>query len=143
MLLKLMVFLGNDRSDSIAKIEAKTDSSNTEVSVLISESGYAELVFPYDKKQSWSYLGWALDELGVDVEDRDPVEGSYFIKVNPKKGLFAKLLGSVDNKNTFQLVVREVGVSQTSVIFSDLSEENEDDTMNYSAELFNNIASKF
>jgi len=143
MLLKLMVFLGNDRSDSIAKIEAKTDSSNTEVSVLISESGYATLVFPYDKKQSWSYLGWALDELGVDVEDRDPVEGSYFIKVNPKKGLFAKLLGSVDNKNTFQLVVREVGVSQTSVIFSDLSEENEDDTMNYSAELFNNIASKF
>ena len=33
------------------------------VSVIKSESGYATLVFQYNKKQAWGYLGWALDEL--------------------------------------------------------------------------------
>ena len=61
-----------------------------------SESGYATLIFPYDKKQSWSYLGWALDELGVDVDDRDLIEGSYFIKANPKKGFFSKILSTAN-----------------------------------------------
>ncbi len=143
MLLKLMVFLGNDREDSINKIESKTVTTKTIASVLIADSGYATLVFPYNKKQSWSYLGWALDELGVVVDDRDSIQGSYFIKVNPNKGLFSKLLGSVDKLKTYQLIVREVSDSQTNVIFTDLSEENENDTISYSVELFNNIASKF
>ena len=37
-------------------------------------------------------LGWALDESGVDIEDRDSLEGSYFINVTPNKGFFSKLL---------------------------------------------------
>jgi hypothetical protein len=41
------------------------------------------------------------------------------------------------------LIVKEGENSQTRVIFVDLSEENEDDTISYSIELFNNIASKF
>ena len=143
MLLRLMVFLGNDRAGAINKIESNTVTEDTIASIIISESGYATLIFPYDKKQSWSYLGWALDELGVDVDDRDSLEGSYFIKANPKKGLFSKILGAIDKQKTYQLIVKEGENSQTRVIFVDLSEENEDDTISYSIELFNNIASKF
>ena len=143
MLLKFMVFLGNDQVEAISKIQSNVASDESIASVIISESGYATLIFPYNKKQSWSYLGWALDELGIDVDDRDSLEGSYFIKANIKKGLFSKMLGSIDKQKTYQLIVKESADSQTSVIFVDLSEENEDDTRDYSIELFNNIASKF
>jgi outer membrane protein assembly factor BamC len=143
MLLRLMVFLGNDRVEAISKIQSNTSLDNTTVEVVVSESGYATLAFPYNKKQAWSYLGWALDELGVDVDDRDAIEGSFLIKVNPNKGFFSKLLGSMDKDTTYQLIIKEVGVSQSTVIFVDLSEENEQDIINYSIELFNQIASKF
>ena len=143
MLLKFMVFLGNDQVEAISKIQSNVASDESIASVIISESGYATLIFPYNKKQSWSYLGWALDELDIDVDDRDSLEGSYFIKANIKKGLFSKMLGSIDKQKTYQLIVKESADSQTSVIFVDLSEENEDDTKDYSIELFSNITSKF
>ena len=142
MLLKLMVFLGNDRSESIAKIQSNLVSSESVASVFNSDSGYATLVLPYDKKQSWKLLGWALDELSIDVDDRDSVEGSYLIKVVPKKGFLSKLLSTV-SEQTFQLVLKEVGNSQTHVIFVDLSEENDQAIISFSSELFNNIAEKF
>ena len=143
MLLKLMVFLGNDRAEAINKIQASIVPQAPTASVIFSESGYATLVFPYDKKQSWSYLGWALDELGVDVEDRDSLEGSYLIKVNPSKGFFSKILSSANKQDSYQLIIKEIGDSQTRVIFVDLAEENNQDIISYSAELFNTIASKF
>ena len=143
MLLKLMVFLGSDRDEAINNIQSNIDSNQKTVSVITSESGYAMLVFPYNKKQSWNYLGWSLDELDIEVDDRDSLEGSYLIKVNPSKGFFTKMLGSIDKKNVYQLIIKEVGELQTHVIFVDLTEENDLDTINYSAELFNKIATKF
>ena len=49
----------------------------------------------------------------------------------------------MDKDTTYQLIIKEVGASQSTVIFVDLSEENEQDIINYSIELFNQIASKF
>ena len=80
MLLNLMVFLGSERSESINKILSSNQKIESTVSVIKSENGYATLLFPYNKKQTWGYLGWALDELDVDIEDRDAIDGSYFIK---------------------------------------------------------------
>jgi outer membrane protein assembly factor BamC len=142
MLLKLMVFLGSDRVEAISKIQSNVDSNESIVSVITSESGYSTLVFPYNKKQTWSYLGWALDELSINVEDRDSLEGSYLITVAPNQGLLSKLLSTVSDKS-YQLIIKEVGELQTYVIFVDLSEENDKDIINYSDELFNTIASKF
>jgi len=142
MLLKLMVFLGDDRADSITKIQSNNVLSKSVASVFNSDSGYATLVLPYNKKQSWKLLGWALDELSIDLEDRDSLEGSYLIKVIPKKGFISKLLSSV-TEQTYQLVLKEVGSSQTHVIFVDLSEDNDQDIISYSSELFNNIVEKF
>ena len=142
MLLKLMVFLGDDSAESITKIQSNQDSNETIAEVFTSESGYATLVLPYDKKQSWKLLGWALDELNIEVEDRDSLEGSYLIKINPDRGFLTKLLSAV-SEQSYQLILKDIGDSQTHVIFVDLSEENDQDVISYSAELFNTIASKF
>ena len=143
MLLKLMVFLGNDRSDAVSKIQSNTNENSVDVVVELSETGYAALMFPFDKKESWKLLGWALDELSIDIEDRDQIEGSYFINETPNKGFFSKLLSVASVTKTYQLILKEDINSQSRVIFVDLSEENDEKTMSYSAELFDQIASKF
>ena len=143
MLLNLMVFLGSDRSEAINKIQLSNDKVESPVSVVKSESGYATLVFQYNKKQAWSYLGWALDELDVDIEDRDVINGSYFINITKDKGFFSKLLSTVSPAQTYQLVVKQLDESNSQVIFVDLSEENEQDTIDYSFDFFNELATKF
>jgi len=143
MLLNLMVFLGSDRSEAINKIQTSSDKIESPVLVIKSESGYATLVFPYNQKQAWSYLGWALDELDVDIEDRDIIDGSYYINVVADKGFFSKLLSTVSLTQTYQLVVKQLDESRSQVIFVDLSEENEQDTIDYSFDFFNKVATKF
>ena len=143
MLLKFMVFLGSDRSEAVSKIQASNEKRESPVSVIKSANGYATLVFPYNKKQAWSYLGWALDELYVDIEDRDVIEGSYFINVTPEQGFLSKILSTIASTQTYQLVLRQLDDAHTQVIFVDLSEENEQDVIDYSFDLFNGLAAKF
>ena len=143
MLLKLMVFLGNDKSDAISKIQSNNNESTVNISVVLSETGYATLLFPFDKNESWKLLGWALDELNIDIDDRDQIEGSYFINVTPNKGFFSKLLATVSITKTYQLILKEDANSQTKVIFVDFEEEGDEKTISYSVELFEQIASKF
>ena len=143
MLLNLMVFLGSDRSEAVNKIQNSNEKIESPVLVIKSDSGYATLVFPYDKKQAWSYLGWALDELDVDIEDRDAIDGTYYINVVKGKGFFSKLLSTVSSTQTYQLVVKQLDESRSQVIFVDLSEENEQDTIDYSFDFFNELATKF
>ena len=143
MLLTLMVFLGSDRAEAIDKIQSNAASNESNALVETAENGYASLIYPYDKDQSWSYLGWALDELNIDIDDRDPIAGSYFINVKPYTGYFSKLLNTANATKTYQLIIKEADELSTYVYFVDLSEENDDDTLAYSFELFNQIASKF
>ncbi|MDA9802113.1 outer membrane protein assembly factor BamC [Candidatus Pseudothioglobus singularis] len=143
MLLQLMLFLGNDRDDSISKIQSNSKEKKVAATVELSETGYATLIFPFDKNESWKLLGWALDELSIDIDDRDPLEGSYFINVTPNKGFFSKLLATASITKTYQLILKEDTNAQTKVIFVDLSEEDDEKTISYSAELFDQIASKF
>ena len=143
MLLQLMLFLGESKSEAINKINENKKLLNPIVEVNTSENGFAKLIFPYDKEQSWRYLGWALDELGVVVEDRDSFEGSYFINVEPDKGFFSKLMSSVGSVKTYQIFVKQTQNLRSEVYFIDLSEENEKETIEYSFELFNNIKMKF
>ena len=143
MLLKFMVFLGSDRSEAVSKIQASNEKRESPVSVIKSANGYATLVFPYNKKQAWSYLGWALDELYVDIEDRDVIEGSYYINVTPEQGFLSKILSTIASTQTYQLVLRQLDDAHTQVIFVDLSEENEQDVIDYSFDFFNELAAKF
>ena len=143
MLLTFMVFLGSERSEAISNIQSNKTIDDANVSVETTASVYASLLFPHDKKKTWNYLGWALDELNIDIDDRDSSVGSYFIKVTPDKGFFTKLLNTASSTKTYQLIVKEVDEVSTYVYFVDLSEENEKDSITYSFELFNQIALKF
>ena len=51
--LQLMVFLGNDMGDSISKIQSNAEEKKTAVSVVLSDTGYASLVFPFDKNADY------------------------------------------------------------------------------------------
>ena len=78
----------------------------------------------------------------MDIEDRDAIDGSYFINITKDKGLFSKLLSTVSPSQTYQLIVKQLDESYSQVIFVDLSEENEQDTIDYSFDFFNELAAK-
>ena len=143
MLLTLMVFLGADKSEAINKIQNNNLIENLSVEVIKSEKGYAALVFPFNKNQTWRYLGWALDELEVDIEDRDSTDGSYFIKVSPERGYFSKLINTIGSVKSFQLYVKQIDNLRSEVYFVDLSQENTPDIIEYSFDFFNKISNKF
>ena len=143
MLLKLMIFLGADKTEAITKIQDHSEVKDSYVETVKLENGFVSLVFPYDKKKTWKLLGWSLDELGVDVEDRDSSGGSFFIKVSPNKSFFSKLIDTTGSVKSYQLYIKQINNSRSEVFFVDLSEKNDSDTLSYSIELFNQIASKF
>ena len=142
MLLTLMVYLGSDKDDAIKQIE-NIQEEESPVYVLEADNKYATLVFPYSKKKTWNLLGWSLDELNIDIEDRDPIEGSYYIKSSANKGFFSNLLSSAALVSTYKLTLKDKGLNQTEINFIDLNEEYDQKTISYSFEFFNDIASKF
>ena len=143
MLLRLMIFLGSDRSEAIEKIINSLEVDKPQVTVNKAENGYAELIFPFNQRQTWGYLGWALDELDVDIEDLDVTEGSYYVNIVTNKGLFARLIPSSIQSKTYQLFVKELDKANSIVVFNDLSEENKQGTIDFSFDFFNEIAAKF
>ena len=143
MLLNLMVFLGSSKSSSVDKIKSSDEIDDLKVELVTLENDYPILIFPFKRDESWKYIGWALDELGVDVEDRDIIDGSFFIKVEPDRGFFTKLINTVGSVKTYQLIVKERNNAQTELMFIDISEENSNDTRKFSVELFTKIAEKF
>jgi len=143
MLLTLMVFLGESKSEAIKKIVENEEVNKPTFEVVQADSGYASIMFPYDKSQTWRYLGWALDELGIEIEDRDSYEGSYFIKVEPDRGFFSKLINTVGSVKTYQLLIRQNQDLSSQVYFINLTEEDQEQALEYSFELFNSIQSKF
>jgi outer membrane protein assembly factor BamC len=49
----------------------------------------------------------------------------------------------VKSTKTYQLYVKQIDESHSEVIFVDLSNENDEDTLSFSFEFFNKLAAKF
>ena len=143
MLLKLMVFLGSDSQEAIDKIQSNESIDIGSPILTQSDLGLAELSLPIDKKEAWRFVGWALDELNIDVSDRDELSGAFYFKVTPDRGFFSKLINTVSSIKTYQLVLREESSAMTNVIFVDLKEENDSEAIEYSRELLEQISLKF
>ena len=143
MLLKLMIFLGADKTEAITNIQDQREVEDSYIETVELENGFVSLVFPYDREKTWKLLGWSLDELAVEVEDRDSSGGSFFIKVSPNKSFFSKLIDTIGSVKSYQLYIKQINNSRSEVFFIDLSEENDKDALSYNIELFNQIASKF
>jgi outer membrane protein assembly factor BamC len=94
---------------------------------------------------TWSNMGWALDQLDIDIEDTDIKEGSFYIKVvrTQDRGILSRIFGDSAIKQSIQILVREVNSNTTEVYFNDISEENEKETADFSHEFLGNIAKQF
>ena len=143
MLLNLMVYLGSDKNDAIDKLNSVNDHTSLKPSLINLSNGSASLAFPYDKQQSWRYLGWALDELSIEIEDRDNLDGTFYIKIPKNKGFFTKLLSTTSDFTTYKLLVKEVDKSYSTVLISELSGQDDEKTIEFSYEFFEQIVSKF
>jgi outer membrane protein assembly factor BamC len=143
MLLKFMVYLGTDTSKAVEQINSVNQKTKLVPTLVESSNGVASLTFPYDKKQSWRYLGWALDELNIEIEDRDNFDGTYYIKIPKNKNFFVRLISTSSDFMTYKLLVKEVNKSFSEVILSDLSGQDEQKTIEFSYEFFENILAKF
>lgn len=145
MLYKLMLYLGGDHAQAREKIASVKEQEKIAVNVVEGVSGYAKLVFSMNQYDTWDNIGWALDQLDVDIEDKDVKEGSFYIKVarTQDQGLFSRMFGESAIKKSFQILVRQTSDNETEVYFNDISEENEQATIDFSHEFLGNIAKQF
>lgn len=145
MLLRLMVFLGSNQSEAISKIQKSAEVEKLPVSVYKTKTGYATLVFPYDPPKAWAHLGWGLDELGVDIEDSDAFEQSYYVNLvrTNDRGFFSKLMGKSAESISVQLLVKQLEEGHSQVVFNDLSEEDDQKTIDFSFIFFKELANQF
>jgi len=145
MLYRLMTYLGSDKAKAQEKFLEAKEQQSIEVIVTQSDNGYAKLVFPLDEMETWRSIGWAFDELDIDIEDKDPKERSFYVDMarTADKGFFSRVFGEEAIKKTFQILVRKSGADATEVYFNDLSEENEKETIDFSHEFFEKIAKLF
>ncbi len=77
MLYQLMTFLGSDHAVAREKIIKAKEEQKLTVNVAKSVGGYAKLVFSLNQYDTWDNMGWALDQLEVEIEDKDVKEGSF------------------------------------------------------------------
>jgi hypothetical protein len=98
-----MTFLGSDHAVAREKIiQAKEDQTLT-VSLSKGVNGYAKLTFSLNQYDTWDNMGWALDQLNIDVDDKDVKEGSFYINVarTEDKGIWSRMFGDDAIKKIF------------------------------------------
>lgn len=145
MLYRLMTFLGSDHAVTREKILQAKEEQQLTVTVAKGVGGYAKLIFSLGRYDTWDNVGWALDQLNVDVEDKDIKESSFYINIarTKDKGIWSRLFGDDAIKKSFQISVKQIDSNLTEVYFNDLFEENEQATIDFSYEFLGNIAKQF
>ncbi len=145
MLYEFMVYLGGDKVKARDQIVKAKEQEKITVNLVQGVGGYAKLVFKMNQYDTWSNIGWALDQLDIEIEDTDIKEGSFYIKVvrTQDKGIFSRIFGDSAIKKSFQILVRQTSSNTTEVYFNDISEENEQATIDFSHEFLGNIAKQF
>ncbi len=145
MLYRLMTFLGSDHAVAREKIIQAKEEQTLTVSLSKGVNGYAKLTFSLNQYDTWDNMGWALDQLNIDVDDKDVKEGSFYINVarTEDQGLWSRMFGDDAIKKSFQILVRQTSDNETEVYFNDISEENEQATIDFSHEFLGNIAKQF
>jgi len=145
MLYRLMVFLGGEKAKAREKIIEAIDESKVVVNILEGIKGYTKLRFNLNSQDTWDNVSWALDELNVEIEDKDYKEKSFYIRVarTADKGIFSSVFGDDAIRNTYQLIVRSVENNKSELLFNDLTELNEKETILFSDDFMKLIANKF
>jgi len=145
MLYRLMTFLGSDHAVAREKIIQAQEDKVLTVEVVKGIGGYAKLTFSLGQYDTWDNMGWALDQLNIDVEDKDVKEGSFYISIarTEDRGIFSRMFGDDAIKKSFQIIVKQIDTGKTEVYFNDLTEENEQATIDFSYEFLGSVAKQF
>jgi len=141
MLYRLMVFISGDNAGAKEKILNAQENKVTKVSLKDNFNGYAKLSFDLGLLETWDNVNWALDQLNVDIEDKDVKERSFYIKAvrTSDLGILSSLLGTEALVRTFQIILKSESENITDVFFNDVSGENEQETKDFSYEFFRKI----
>lgn len=145
MLYRLMLFLGSDDADAKAKILNARQTGKITVGISKDVNGFAKLTFSLNQIDTWRSVGWAFDQLGVAVSDKDIKEGSFYINTarTKDKGILSRIFGDAAIKKSFQILVKQISNKHTEVYFNDLSEQNKPKTIEFSREFLANVAKQF
>jgi outer membrane protein assembly factor BamC len=145
MLYRLMTFLGSDQELAKQKILKAQENKMLSVKVAKSVNGYAKLVFSLNKYDTWDNIGWALDQLDIDIEDKDIKEGSFYINVaeDENEDFLTRIFGNDAIKKSFQIMVKQINDNITEVYFNNLSEKSDKTTVEFSHKFLNKIAKQF
>ena len=145
MLYKIMLHLGGDKALSRERILQAKEENTIEAVLTQGFNGYSKLVFNTDLLDTWDNFSWALDQIDAEIEDKDILEKSIYVNMvrTSDMGIFTKIFGDEAVKKTFKLSLRASNKNSTEVIFTDISGENEEDTVSFSKDLFTKIREQF
>ncbi len=145
MLYRLMVFLGSDQLAAKEKVANAKEVDRLKVVKSTDINGFAKLIIPLNQYEAWRNVGWAFDQLDIDIADKDVKEGSFYVNIarTKDKGILSKLFGDDAIRKSFQILVKQVQPGVTEVYFNDLSEKNEQATIDFSHEFLGKLAKQF
>ena len=145
MLYKIMLHLGGDKAISRERILQAKEENTIEAVLTQGFNGYSKLVFNTDLLDTWDNFSWALDQIDAEIEDKDILEKSIYVNMvrTSDMGIFTRIFGDEAVKKTFKLSLRASNKNSTEVVFTDISGENEEDTVSFSKDLFTKIREQF
>jgi len=145
MLLRLMIYLGGDKATSINKIIEAKEENEINLSIGKSFNGYTKLTFQSKLLETWDQMSWAMDRIGIDLQDKDIKEKTFYINESrtADQGIISKLFGDEAIKNVYQIQLKEIAQNTTEVYFNDITEKNEQKTIDFSYDFFNKVYKQF
>jgi len=145
MLYKLMLYFGSDSAVAREKIINAQKESQLVIKKDKDINGYTKLIFNFGIEETWDNVSWALNNMNLDIEDKDVKEKSFYINIarTSDKGLFTKIFGDDAVKKAFRLSLRLNSNQETELIFYDISEKNEEETKQFSNDLMQEISEQF
>lgn len=145
MLYKLMLYLGGDKVISREKILLAKEEDKILTKIDTGFNGYSKMIFETSLLDSWDNFSWALDQLDVEIEDKDILEKAFYVKMvrTSDMGFFTRVFGDEAVKKTFRVSLKVINDNKTEAIFYDISGENEIETKEFSKDFFINIQKQF
>ena len=145
MLYKLMLYFGSDSAVAREKIINAQKESQLVIKKDKDINGYTKLIFNFGIEDTWDNVSWALNNMNLDIEDRDIKEKSFYINIarTSDKGFFTKIFGDEAVKKVFRLSLKLNSNKETELIFYDVSEKNEEETKEFSNDLMQEITEQF
>jgi len=145
MLYRLMIYLGGEAANARERILSAKEEGKISVDLVDGINGYAKLVFKLDLIDTWDNVSWAINESNIQLEDKDIKEKAFYVNVarSSDRGFMSRIFGDDAILKPFQILLRDVDGTTTEVLFNDISELNEQETKEFSYELFREIKKLF